>query len=80
MTYNPMTCVKKEKPKSSLLKAIFEHGTVSFELSDTATLADIAQRLDDATPLHVGAPVTIDVTFSPVAIDRQRRSRAEFRW
>ena len=77
MTYMPKTYVRKARPKPTLLRAIFERGAVSFELSDTATLADIAQRLDDVAPLHIGAPLAIDVTFSPVAT---RRAPTEFRW
>ena len=81
MTYNPMTYIKKEKPGSSFVMAMFEHGAVSFRLSATATLADIAERLNDASTLHIGRPVAIDVTFNPVVAGRpQARGNAEFRW
>jgi hypothetical protein len=67
MTYIPTSSVRKTKLKPTLLKAIFEDGAVLFRLSDTATLGDIAQRLDDVGPLHIGGPLAIDVTFSPIA-------------
>jgi hypothetical protein len=69
----PMTHIKKHEPTSSLLRAIFKYGVVSFRLTDTTTLGDIAQRLDDVRASHIGAPVSINVRFDTVADDRLKR-------
>lgn len=76
MLYTPTTYVRKKNPSSRLLTAIFGDGAVSFRLSDTATLGDIAERLSEFRTLHVGVPISIDVTFNPVSGERpQTRGR-----
>lgn len=67
MTSSSMTYHKREKPAASFVTAMFEDGAVSFNLLKSATLGDIAERLNDVAALHIGAPVAIDVTFNPVA-------------
>jgi hypothetical protein len=73
MTHAAMTHVKKHEPTSSLLRAIFEYGVVSFRLTETTTLRDIAQQLD-VRASHIGAPVSIKVRFD-TGVDRRLKRR-----
>lgn len=43
--------------------AVFAHSALSFALSDGATLADLADRLDQLGERHTGLPTAIYCTF-----------------
>lgn len=75
MAYIQSTFINRKRPATSLLRAIFEDGVVSFRLSDVATLADVAERLDSVRALHIGAPVSINVTFNAIEDDRLAQTR-----
>jgi hypothetical protein len=74
MTRNQVLYAKKRKPNSSFVMAMFERGAVSFRLSATATLGDVAERVGDIGTSRIGAPVAIDVTFNPAAKDCPSRA------
>jgi hypothetical protein len=85
MIYAPMTYIKEQKRASSFVMAMFERGAVSFNLSSTATLADVAQRVADVENLRLGAPVAINVTLNPASKNYPMRAAthlasAEVRW
>ena len=72
-----MAYMRKEKPTSILLKAIFEHGDGLCERSDAVIITEISRRCDDVAPLY-SRPTVIDVAFNLVDVARQARGRAGF--
>jgi hypothetical protein len=51
------------RPPAPHVTALFSDGTHSFVLSEGATLAELATRVDDLGASHEGAPIAIHVEF-----------------
>ena len=72
-----MQTIPLEAPRLNLVRATFEDGMSTFQLSCHATLEELADRLNYLAQLHRGRPVAFDVRLHspPLADEGVRRSR-----